>query len=135
MAQVTASAQLRSLVWESVCLRCGQKKSGYLSVVSCKYFPRFFLFFCIFSFLAAPQHMEFPGQGSELNLSCSCGNTRSLTGCAGQGWNLCPWSPEMLPSHCITVGTLIFPVSHLSFDFFYDGFLFSHADIYIFYAS
>ena len=35
-------------------------------------------FFC-FSFLTAPQHMEFPGQGSDP--SCSCGNARSPTPC------------------------------------------------------
>ena len=33
------------------------------------------------------KHLELPGQGSELShshaLSCSCGNTRSLTHCAG----------------------------------------------------
>ena len=40
-------------------------------------------------FLAAPWHMEFPGQRSDpnhsCNLGCSCGNTRSLTRCAGPG--------------------------------------------------
>ena len=42
-----------------------------------------------FFFLATPQHMEFPGQGSDLchscNLSHSCSNTRSLTRYAGTG--------------------------------------------------
>ena len=50
-----------------------------------------YVFFCLFFvfFLAAPCHMELPGQGSDLNhsheLSCSCGNAKSLTHCAGLG--------------------------------------------------
>ena len=48
-----------------------------------------FLFVCLFSFLAALQHMEFPGQGSypghSRDPSHSCGHTRSLTHCAGLG--------------------------------------------------
>ena len=40
----------------------------------------------LFSFLAAPQHMAFPGQGSDPSLHCnvrhSCGNTKSLPHCA-----------------------------------------------------
>ena len=43
----------------------------------------------IYLFLAAPWHVEFPGQGSDLscrcNLSCSCSNARSLIPCAGLG--------------------------------------------------
>ena len=54
------------------------------SVVSCV-----FLFCFSFSFLTTPQHMEFPGQGSDpsrgCNLSHSCSNTGSLTHCAGPG--------------------------------------------------
>ena len=42
-----------------------------------------------FWFLAALRHLEFPGQGSDLShicdLSCSCGNARSLTHCTGPG--------------------------------------------------
>ena len=42
-----------------------------------------------FFFLATPQHMEVPDQGSELShgcdLGCICGNSRSLTYCAGLG--------------------------------------------------
>ena len=42
-----------------------------------------------FPFLTTPWHMEFPGQGSDLSSSChlpwSCGNTGSLTLCAGLG--------------------------------------------------
>ena len=42
-----------------------------------------------FSFLAAPQHVEFPGQGSDLShsldLSCSCGNNGSLPNHARPG--------------------------------------------------
>ena len=45
------------------------------------------LFF--FSFLAAPQHMEFLGQGSDPSHSCdlsrNCGNAGSLIYCAGSG--------------------------------------------------
>ena len=48
-----------------------------------------FYYYFIFSFLATPWHMEFPGQGSDLSCSCdlshSCGNARSLTGCARPG--------------------------------------------------
>ena len=48
-----------------------------------------YLNFFFFSFLAAPQHMEFRGQGSDVScnhdLSCSCGNAGSLTHCAGLG--------------------------------------------------
>ena len=61
-------------------------------------------------FLAAPQHMEFPGQGSHLSQCCephhSHGNTRSLTHCSGPGIE-----PESLQlqrhcgSCCVTVGT------------------------------
>ena len=46
----------------------------------------FFFFFLSFSFLATPQHMEFPGQESDPrrshDLSLSCSNTGSLTHCA-----------------------------------------------------
>ena len=67
-----------------------------------------------FFFLAAPQHMEFPGQGSDLrhshDLSHRCSITRSLTHCTRPGikpesqwsqdaanpvmpqWELCPRS-------------------------------------------
>ena len=45
--------------------------------------------FGLVSFLAAPQHMEFLGQGSDRIHSCdpshSCINTRSLTHCARSG--------------------------------------------------
>lgn len=54
-----------------------------------------------FSFLAAPQLMEFPGQGSASSLSCnlshSCGNAGFLTHCIRLGSNLHPRAPEMLP--------------------------------------
>ena len=46
-------------------------------------------FFFFFFFLAAPWHMEFLGQGSDLShscdLSCSCSNAGSLTHCARPG--------------------------------------------------
>ena len=60
--------------------------------------PKDFFFF----FLAAPQPMEFLGQGSDLshscNLSCSYSNTGSLTHRAGlgQGSNPSPRAPKML---------------------------------------
>ena len=45
--------------------------------------------FFFFFFLAAPQHMEFPGQGSELSCSfdlhCRCSHSGSLTHCAWLG--------------------------------------------------
>ena len=48
-----------------------------------------FCFLSFLSFLATWWHMEFQGQGSDLSLSwdlhCSCGNTWSLTHCAGPG--------------------------------------------------
>ena len=54
-----------------------------------------------FSFLAALQHREFPGQGSDLNPGCnlshSCRNARSLTHCARPEANLHPSAPKMLP--------------------------------------
>ena len=47
-----------------------------------------------FLFLAAPRHMELPGQESDLshghNLSHGCGNTGSFT--HGAGWGSNPWS-------------------------------------------
>ena len=49
----------------------------------------FTYFFFFLSLLAAPWHMELPGQGlnrsRSLNLSCSSHNPRSLTHCAGPG--------------------------------------------------
>ena len=50
--------------------------------------PSFLIY--LFPFiLAALRHMEFPGQGSDLSHRCdlchSCGNTGSLTHCAGPG--------------------------------------------------
>ena len=55
----------------------------------------------IFFFLADCRHMEFPGQGSEVNCSCnlfcSCGNAGSLTHRVKLGLTLLPRTPEMLP--------------------------------------
>ena len=69
-------------------------------------FVREIYLFTYFSFfLAAPWHMEFLGQGSDLSCSCdldhSCSNARSLTHCAGQGSNLHPSAPEtpLIPVH------------------------------------
>ena len=51
------------------------------------------------SFLSAPRHMDFPGQGTDLNrrysLSHSCGNARSLTHYAGPGIE--PMSQPVVP--------------------------------------
>ena len=57
----------------------------------CAIFYCIYLFICylLVFFLAVPQHMEFPGQGSDLsrgyNLRCRFSNARSLTLCAGPG--------------------------------------------------
>ena len=60
-----------------------------LGVVPCKQLKHHWLHHFFLIFLAAPQHIELPGQGSDLscicNLHCSCGNTRSLTPCARPG--------------------------------------------------
>ena len=61
-------------------------------------------FFFFFFFWSVPQHMEFPGQRSDQsqsrNLCSSCGNSRSLTHCAGLG-NLCLYAAEtpLIPLH------------------------------------
>ena len=53
--------------------------SGHRSHYAC-WFPSL-VFISFFSLLASPQHMEFPGQGSDPNHSChlSLSNARSLT--------------------------------------------------------
>ena len=60
-----------------------------------------FIWFYLFSFLATPWPMEFPGQRSDPssshNLSHSCGNTGSLNHCAGWGSNLRPRTPKTPP--------------------------------------
>ena len=70
--------------------------------VKCISHPFYFL-----SFLAAPRHTEFPGEGSDLScifdLSCSCGNAGSLTHCASQAFQPIP---RHCQSHCDTAGTL-----------------------------
>ena len=70
-----------------------------------------FIYLFIFNlFLASLLHMEIPGQGSDLSLSCninhSCGNSRSLTHCTGLG---IPALPGHCQCHCATAGTPIFP--------------------------
>ena len=54
-----------------------------------KHMKFIFFFFFSFFFLVSLQHMDFPGQGSDLNLSCNllhtCSNTRSLTHYARPG--------------------------------------------------
>ena len=75
---------------------------------------KMFGFYCVqfrelffFSFLSAPRHMGFPGQGSDpshgCSLSCSCSNT--LTTVPGQGPNPCPSASKTPPSHCCTTET------------------------------
>ena len=60
----------------------------FVTVFSLFYVTCIVSFVC-FSFLATLWHMEFSGQRSDpshyCNLSHSCGNTRSLTHCAGLG--------------------------------------------------
>ena len=46
-----------------------------------------------FFFWSTPQHMEFPGQGSDPSCSCSCSHAGSLNHCAG-------WGIEPAPLHC-----------------------------------
>ena len=65
-----------------------------------------FFFFCPppHSPAAPPQHVEFLGQGLDLNSSqdlCSCRNTRSLTHGPGQGLTLHPNAPKtpLIPLH------------------------------------
>lgn len=62
-----------------------------------------------FSFLVAPQHMEFPSQQSDLrcgcDLSCSCGNTRVLTHCTRIGIE-----PVSQPSQVAPISALYFPL-------------------------
>ena len=62
------------------------------------FFNLFYLF--TYYFLAALQHLDFPGQKLDSrwngNLHWSCSSTRSLTHCAGPGSNLCPSPTEML---------------------------------------
>ena len=67
----------------------------------------FLTFYFFFSFLAALQHMEFLGQGSDPNPGCD--NSRSLTHCARLGIepeSQC--SRDACRSHCATVATLAY---------------------------
>ena len=48
------------------------------------------MFFFFFSFLATPRHVEFPGQRSDLSLSCNLCNP--LAQCAGAGIEPVSWS-------------------------------------------
>ena len=58
-----------------------------------------FFFLAFWVLFDALWHMEFPGQGSDLNHSCSlhhsCGNARSLLHCAGHCAGHCPGVTEM----------------------------------------
>ena len=66
-----------------------------------------FLFFSFF--LAAPRHMKFLGQGSDLSCSCdlshSCSDAGSLTHCAGLWIEPASQHSKMPPAHCATAGT------------------------------
>ena len=78
------------------------------SFCSCKFLLLLFAFGVFWSFLAAPQHMELPGQGSDVshshNLSHSCGNARSLTHCARPRIeHRSQWLPGC-PTCCATAG-------------------------------
>ena len=57
--------------------------------------------FVLFLFFDCPTAYGVPGRGSDLSrnwdLSHSCGNTRSLTYCTGQGSNLCPSAHKIPP--------------------------------------
>ena len=78
--------------------------------------------FVFFPFLVDPQHKEFSCQGSDLSHSLdqswSCGNTRSLTHCAGlriEPMSLCsqgttnPVAPQQeLLCICFCVSTILF---------------------------
>ena len=61
-----------------------------------------------------PQHVEFPGQGSNLSLSCNlshrCNNAGFLTTAPGQGSALSPstFKTLQLPTHCATAGSPLF---------------------------
>ena len=75
----------------------------------------------VFFFLAALKHMDFRGQGSDLShsrdLSCSCGNTGSLT-CVQTGDLTCiPVLPRHHPSCYATAGTLWLPFFFFFFHF------------------
>ena len=77
----------------------------------------FFLFFFFFPFLAAPQHVEFPGQGSDpthsRDLSHTCCNTRSLSHCAGiEPASQLPQDAGQ--SWCAISGTLVLPFFQFS---------------------
>lgn len=79
-----------------------------------KKLPYFFSFF-LFS-LAAPRHMEIPGQGSDLssslNLCCSLSNAGSLTGSLTGSWSpLYPCTPKMLSILSYRSGNSKFPTS------------------------
>ena len=91
------------------------KNSGTLSLKFFSFFQFFafselyFYFLLFFLFLATPQHMEFLSQGLDpscsCNLSCSCGNTRSLTYCTRPGNGTCdPALPRCCRSQCTTAG-------------------------------
>ena len=70
------------------CLCCSQypppKKATIVPPIT-----NILLFYLFIYFLSAPQHKEFPGQGSDSNHSCgqghSCSNIGSLTHCARPG--------------------------------------------------
>ena len=69
-----------------------------------------FFFFYPFSFLAAPWHMEFPGQGSEPSHSCdpycSYNNARSFNPlCQARDRTCILVLQRQCRTHCATVGT------------------------------
>ena len=69
------------------------------------------IFLFLFSFLAAPQHVEFPGQGSDPSRSCdlpcsSCSKAGSFHPPRQAGDQICILALQRRRgSHCATVGT------------------------------
>lgn len=78
----------------------------------------------ILFFLAGPQHMDFLGQGSDLNCNCdlcrSCSNTGSFkTTVLGRELSLCPGTAEMSQiSLCHSTNSLIFILTYCLTFFF-----------------
>ena len=82
----------------------------YLTLTSTGH-PIFYFIIIIFSFLAAPWHMELLGQGSDpslpCDLCCSWSNTRSFNTLCWMGIEPVSWCCGDCRSCCTTVGTPI----------------------------
>ena len=82
----------------------------FMSIKLFMVFPDYPFFFSFFSFLAAPEHMEFRGQRSDpicsYELCLSCGNTRSFNPLCWAGDQTCLLMLQRCYwSHCATMGT------------------------------